>query len=378
MIQTPAFATPIYVTRPVLPPLEEFSRRLADVWSAQWLTNAGPQHEALEAALCRHLGVERLSLFNNGTIALLTALRALQLSGDVITTPFTFPATPHSLSLNGLTPVFCDIDPVRMTIDPAQVEASITPRTTAILGVHVYGVPCDVDALHALASRHGLRIVYDAAHAFGTKLHGRPIGSFGDATMFSFHATKLFHTAEGGAIVCRDDAVRRRVDRLRNFGIVDQETVEDIGLNGKMNELQSALGLAVLDHLSEEIARRRMVLDEYRRRLADAPGVTFIPSVDGTESSYQYCVIRIDANAFGRSRDHVHEMLKSHNVFTRKYFFPLCTDYACYRELPSAAPSRFPVARQVVQEVLCLPIYGALPLAAVSTICDLILEYGRA
>jgi dTDP-4-amino-4,6-dideoxygalactose transaminase len=345
------------------------------VWVSQWLTNAGPGHQALEEALRRHLAVEQLSLFNNGTIALLTVLRALELSGDVITTPFTFPATPHALSLSGLSPVFCDIDPVRMTLDPAAVERAITSRTSAILAVHVYGVPCDVAGLQAVADRHGLRVVYDAAHAFGVTLDGRGIGSFGDATMFSFHATKLFHTAEGGAIACADPALRQRVDRLKNFGIVDQEHVDVAGLNGKMNELQAVMGLAVLDCLADEMARRRVILDVYRRRLTGIPGVTLATPVPGAESSLQYCVVRIDAREFGRSRDDVHDALKQQNVFTRKYFYPLCSDYACYQDLPSSR-SALPVARAVVNEVLCLPIYGALPAAAVDTICDLILGEG--
>jgi dTDP-4-amino-4,6-dideoxygalactose transaminase len=372
---TQAFRDPIYVTRPLLPPLDAYRQRLAAVWDSQWLTNAGPQHDALEEALRRHLGVDQCSLFNNGTIALLTVLRALELTGEVITTPFTFPATPHALTLTGLSPVFCDIDPTRMTLDPAGVERAITPRTSAILAVHVYGIPCDVAGLQAVAARHGLRVIYDAAHAFGATLDGRGIGTFGDATMFSFHATKLFHTAEGGAIACADPALRRRVDRLKNFGIVDQEHVEVAGLNGKMNELQAAMGLAVLDCLAGEIASRRVILETYRRRLSGVRGVTLMPSVAGAESSCQYCVVRINEREFGSSRDAVHDALKEHNVFTRKYFFPLCSDYECYRELPSSR-SALPVARTVVNEVLCLPIYGALPVAAVDTICDLLLGAG--
>jgi dTDP-4-amino-4,6-dideoxygalactose transaminase len=368
------FPTTIYVTRPLLPPLEAVTRRLAEVWSTQWLTNAGAQHDALEAAVRRYLDVRELSLFNNGTIALLCAIRALDLTGEVVTTPFTFPATPHVLSWSGITPVFADIDPLRLTLDAERVEERITPKTTGILAVHVYGVPCDVDALQNVASRHGLKVVYDAAHAFGAKLHGRGIGSFGDASMFSFHATKLFHTAEGGAIACADPALRQRIDRLKNFGIADQETVNAVGLNGKMNELQAALGLAVLDCMAEELETRRRILSTYRRLLGGVPGISLMPEVDGAEGSGQYCVIRVNASEFGRSRDDLHSELKSYNVHARKYFYPLCSDYPMYRGMPSSDPSGLPVARKAVNEVLCLPLYGGLPMPAVEQICEIVVS----
>jgi len=371
------FPEPIYVTQPLLPPLAAVTARLEEVWAARWLTNAGHQHELLEAALRRYLAVPELSLFNNGTIALFTAIRALGLSGEVITTPFTFPATPHALSWSGITPVFADIDPLRLTLDPDAVEALVTARTTGILAVHVYGVPCDVDGLQQVATRHGLRLVYDGAHAFGARLGGRAIGTFGDATMFSFHATKLFHTAEGGAIACADPALRQRIDRLKNFGIVNQEAVDSIGLNGKMNELQAALGLAVLECMPEEIAKRRRILDTYRRLLGAVPGLRLSPEVDGAESSHQYCVVRVDADRFGRSRDDVHAELKKYNVHARKYFHPLCSEYPGYRDLPSADPTRLPVAHLAVREVLCLPLYGALELTAVETICEIVATLRR-
>jgi dTDP-4-amino-4,6-dideoxygalactose transaminase len=372
----PAFRDPIYVTRPLLPPLDVLHRHLRDVWDSQWLTNAGAKHQALEEALRRHLRVEQLSLFNNGTIALMAALRALNLSGKVITTPFTFPATPHVVSLSGLTPVFCDIDPVRMTLDPAAVERALTRDTSAILAVHVYGIPCDVRGLQAVADRHGLRVVYDAAHAFGSVVDGRGIGTFGDASVFSFHATKLFHTAEGGAIACSDPGLRARIDRVKNFGIVDQERVDSIGLNGKMNELQAVMGLAVLECLDTEIAGRRAIAEVYRRRLSGVRGLTLMPFAPGAET-VQYFVVRVHAREFHRSRDQVQEALKAHNVFTRKYFYPLCTDYACYRDLPSSR-TPMPAARAAVDEVLCLPLYGTLPLADVDRICDLLIGEGVA
>ena len=362
----------IYVTSPLLPPLPAVMRRLADVWDSRWLTNNGRQNDILEAALRQLLGVRHLSLFNNGTIALFAAIKALDLRGEVITTPFTFPATPHALLWNAVTPVFADIDPVRLTLDPEAVAAAVTPRTTGILGVHVYGVPCDVHSLQAVADRHRLRIVYDGAHAFGTTIDERGVGAFGDVTMFSFHATKLFHTAEGGALVCADDRLRDEINRLRNFGIVDPETVSGVGLNGKMSELQAALGLAVLDCIAQEIDARRRLLDLYARLLAPIAGVTMTARVAGVESNPQYCAIRIDAEAFGCTRDAVHDELLKHNVVSRKYFFPLCSDYPSYRHLPSARPDALPVARRVAREVLCLPLYGTLAVAVVERICEII------
>jgi dTDP-4-amino-4,6-dideoxygalactose transaminase len=366
------FSEPIYVTRPLLPPLAALTARLEQIWSTQWLTNGGRQHDELEAAVRRYLQVEQLSLVSNGTIGLLCAIRALDLSGEVITTPFTFPATPHALSWSGITPVFADIDPKRLTLDPARVEERITPSTTAILAVHVYGVPCDVDALAALAAKRGLRLLYDGAHAFGVRLRGIGIGTYGDATMFSFHATKLFHTGEGGAIACGDAGLRHRVDRLKNFGIAGQESVECVGINGKMNELQAALGLAVLDHMDGETARRRRILETYAQRLGAMTGITMMPELPGVESSYQYCAVRIDAREFGASRDEVHETLKTFNVFARKYFYPLCSEYPSYRDHPSADPSCLPVARAAASQVLCLPLYGSLDLDAVHAICDIV------
>jgi dTDP-4-amino-4,6-dideoxygalactose transaminase len=371
------FAAPVYVTRPLLPPLPSVMARLAEVWASQQLTNIGAQHERLEAALREHLGVRELSLFTNGTVALITALRALGLSGDVLTTPFTFPATPHALSWSGITPVFCDIDPVTLNLDPAAVERAVTDRTSAILAVHVYGNPCDVAGLQRVADRHRLKIIYDAAHAFGTRIEDKGIGTFGDVTMFSFHATKLFHTAEGGALACGDPLLKARIDDLRNFGIHGPETVEAIGLNGKMSELHAALGLSVLEGVADELARRRRLLARYRQRFAGLEGVAWLHGVNGADSSCQYCVIRVDEAVFGCSRDALHHGLQAYNVFTRKYFHPLCAQYDCYRRLPSAAPSNLPVATRAVQEVLCVPLYGGLSEADVDRICDMVGAVGE-
>jgi dTDP-4-amino-4,6-dideoxygalactose transaminase len=367
-----AFAAPVYVTRPLLPPLTALMDRLREVWDSRQLTNIGLQHERLEAALRIYLDVPHLSLFTNGTVGLITAIRALGLTGEVLTTPFTFPATPHALSWSGITPVFCDVDPLTLNIDASAVEGAVSARTTGILAVHVYGSPCDVDGLQRVADRHGLKIIYDAAHAFGTRVHGRGIGNFGDVTMFSFHATKLFHTAEGGALACATPSLKARIDDLRNFGIHGPDRVEAIGLNGKMTELQAALGLCVLDGLAAELARRRVLLERYQRRFATIDGVTWLSASDGDATSCQYAVVRIDEARFGCSRDAVHRELQQFNIFARKYFYPLCSQYDCYRHLPSADATNLPNAVRAAQEVLCVPLYGELTEADVDRICDVI------
>ena len=368
------FAAPVYVTRPLLPPLAEYTARLESVWDARWLTNNGAQHQALELALAEHLHAPQLSLFANGTLALLAACKVFELEGEAVTTAFTFPATPHALTWAGLAPVFVDVDPRTMTIDPTCVEAAITSRTSAIVGVHVYGIPCDVEALAAIAARHRLKLIYDAAHAFGTVVDGVPLCKFGDATMLSFHATKLFHTAEGGALIVGDASTKARVDLARNFGIRSETEVGQAGINAKMSELSAALGLSVLPHLAEEHVRRAAIAAIYDAELARLPAVTTIHPPAAATPSLQYYVIRIDAARTGCSRDQLYERMKGFNVFTRKYFHPLASDYACYRGLPSAAADRLPVSRKVASEVLCLPLYGALAPDAAARICAMI-EY---
>jgi len=366
------FPEPIYVTRPLLPPLEEFTRHLSDIWQAAWLTNNGAKHAALEQALGAYLHAPHLSLFNNGTIALIVACRALRLAGEVITTPFTFPATPHVLSWNNITPVFADIDPTAMTIDPDKIVPLITARTTAILGVHVYGIPCDTDRIGAIAESYGLRVIYDAAHAFGTEVDQRPITAFGDVTMLSFHATKLFHTAEGGALVVRDAALKRRIDLLKNFGIKNEEEVVMPGINGKMTELQAAMGLAVLRYIDSERDGRAQMAKIYHERLGGIVGVTCVAPPGSVRNSYQYFIIRIEGDVTGKGRDQLHAELKRFNIFTRKYFYPLGSSYSCYSDLPSAAPERLPNAHRVASEVLALPIYGALGEDGAHRVCDAI------
>lgn len=369
------FDAPVYVSRPLLPDLRELSEKLEEVWKAEWLTNNGAQHRALEERLRTVLGVPQLSLFNNGTVALIVACQSLRLSGEVITTPFTFPATPHVLTWNRIQPIFCDIDPLTMNIDAEQIERNVTPQTTGILAVHVYGTPCDVAAIERVADRYGLRVIYDAAHAFGVEVDGRAVGNFGDISMFSFHATKLFHTAEGGALAFRDPNLKPRIDLLKNFGIKDQETVMMPGINGKMNELSAALGLLVLEHVEGERGRRHELAGIYRERLRGVDGLTCLETLPGVRSSEQYFVIRVDERRFGASRDRVFEEFKKYNVFTRKYFHPLCSEYACYRQLPSADPAKLPVAHRVASEVLAMPFYGRLGADDVSRICDMLLTF---
>lgn len=366
------FPQPIYVTRPMLPPLGEYTELLQDVWASGWLANGGDQHRALEAELAQWLQVPHLSLFNNGTIALVVACQALHLTGEVITTPFTFPATPHVLSWNNVTPVFADIDPETLCIDPASVEPLVNRRTTGILGVHVYGVPCNVDALGAIAHRHGLRVVYDGAHAFGTQINGQAIGTFGDATMFSFHATKLFHTAEGGALAVNDPDLKQHIDLLKNFGIKNENEIVMPGINGKMSELQAALGRVVLRYVDGERQRRAAIRQVYEQRLSGIAGLRLHAMPGGVTDSLQYLVLRVNAGQAGCSRDTLHERLKRYNIITRKYFHPLCSDYSCYRHLPSASPQHLPNAYRVASEVLVLPLYGALTADDVHRICDAI------
>ena len=368
------FDEPVYVTRPILPPLEAYLEHLREIWTSRQLTNAGPLTGELEHLLGAYLEAPHMSLFNNGTMALMTACQALDLSGEVITTPFTFPATPHALTWSRITPVFADIDPVTMTIAPVAVESLVTSRTTGILGVHVYGLPCAVGALQAIAEKFALRLVYDAAHALTTRINDQPITNFGDVSMLSFHATKLFHTAEGGALVTRDEQLRQRIDLLRNFGIKNETTVLECGINGKMSELHAALGLCTLSLIENERAARRELAAVYRERLGDLPGVTLMPMPPNVILSDQYFVIRIGESQVGMSSDTLCEVLKRFKVFARRYFSPLCSEYPHYKSLPSADPARLPVAHAVAQEVLCLPFYGALGMDGAHRICDMI-EY---
>ncbi|MDD5455806.1 MAG: DegT/DnrJ/EryC1/StrS family aminotransferase [Candidatus Margulisbacteria bacterium] len=374
MSQEP-FSAPIYITRPILPDLDKIKNRLAEVWQAKWLTNNGYQHQQLEEQLKQVLKVPYITLFNNGTIALIVACQCLRLSGEVITTPFTFPATPHVLTWNNIKPIFCDIDPQTMNIDARKIESMITPHTTGILGVHVFGTPCDVQAIQEVADRYGLKVVYDAAHAFGTEIHDQGIGNFGDITMFSFHATKLYHTAEGGALTMKNEHSKKLINLLKNFGIKNEEEVVMPGINGKMNEIQAVIGLEVLSCMQAEVEKRSRILQQYQDSLKDVPGIKFLNLGEAIKNSYQYFVIRINEEEFGKSRDFVYAEFKKFNVFTRKYFYPLCSEYTCYKQIPSSSPHNLPVAHQVVKEVLSMPFYGDLSADDVCRICDILKSF---
>jgi len=375
MLMREAFAEPIYVTRPVFPKLEEVTEKLKEIWESKWLTNNGPQHMLLEKELQKYLQVPCLSLFNNGTIALMVACQSLRLSGDVITTPFTFAATPHVLSWNNIQPVFCDIDPYTMNIDADKIESMITPQTTAILAVHVFGTPCDVYKIEEIANRYGLRVIYDAAHAFGVEINGQGIGNFGDISMMSFHATKLYHTVEGGALMHNDPHLKARIDLLKNFGIKNEEEVVMPGINGKMNEVQAAVGLIMLDYVAAEREKRRILTQAYVEELADVSGITLMPSVEKVKANFQYFVIRIDEAVFGHSRDYVYDHFKEYNVFARKYFHPLCNEYTCYRQLPSASVENLPLANKLGKEVLSMPLYGELSVDDIRKICGILKSF---
>jgi len=367
------FSDPIFVTKPILPEFDVFSSKLKSIWETSKLTNNGPQLKTLESKLREKLNVAHLSLFNNGTSALLLACRCLNLEGEVITTPFTFPATPHVLTWNKLEPVFCDVDPDTFTINPELIESLITPKTSAILAVHVFGIPCNVDRIQEIADRFGLRVIYDAAHAFGVEIDGKGIGSFGDVSMFSFHATKLFHTAEGGALTFNDREHMRQADLLKNFGIWGEDEVLLPGLNAKMNEIQAALGICMLDCIDEEREKRKQLFDVYRRGLEGVEGIRLIEQTDvQVKPGYQYCVVQIDENLFGCTRDYVHTELKKYNVFARKYFHPLCSNYDYYSQLPSADVNNLPVANKIAHEVLSLPFYGDLGQDTAEKICEIL------
>jgi len=350
--------TRIFVTQPDLPPLAEFIPYLEQIWESKFLTNGGQFHQQLEQALCEYLGVEHISLFANGTLALMTALQALGLEGEVITTPYSFVATSHALLWNGLQPVFADIDPVTFNLDPARIEAAITPRTTAIMPVHCYGNPCDVEAIDRIAQKHGLKVVYDAAHAFGVRQDGASILRHGDLSVLSFHATKVFNTFEGGAIICHDAATKRHIDMLKNFGIADEQTVVAAGYNGKMNEVSAAFGLLQLKGIDALLAQRRQVAALYRRLLAGVPGIEPLAEL-GHEPNYGYFPVLV-RDTYPLTRDALHQKLRDADVYARRYFSPLISDFPMYRQLASAAPSNLPNASAVARQVICLPIYPAL------------------
>lgn len=366
---------PVTVTQPFLPPLEEFIPFLEQIWNNRTLTNGGPLHQQLEAALCDYLGVPHISLFNNGTIALMTALQTLRITGEVITTPFTFVAGAHALAWNGLTPVFADIDDTTLNLDPARIEAAITSRTTAIMPVHCYGTPCDVAAIQSIADAYGLRVIYDAAHAFGVRQHGQSILPAGDLSVLSFHATKVFNTFEGGAIVSPTAATKQRIDRLKNFGFMNEVSVTESGLNGKMSEVNAAFGMLQLKYVDSAIARRAQIDAHYRRQLSGVPGLRIVPNEGQFRANFSYFPVRIGPD-YGLSRDALQEALRDAGILARRYFYPLVSRFVPYRDLPSAAPENTPVAMRAAHEVLCLPIHTGMSDDDVHRVVTIVQEAG--
>jgi dTDP-4-amino-4,6-dideoxygalactose transaminase len=361
----------IFVTQPLMPPLEEFIPYLEKIWENKILTNGGPFHRQLEEELCEYLGVAHVSLFTNGTISLVTALQALRITGEVITTPYSFVATTHSLWWNGIKPVFIDIDSKTLNLDPSKIEAAITPQTTAIMPVHCYGHPCNVKAIQKIADVYNLKVIYDAAHAFGVRDAEGSILNYGDLSVLSFHATKVFNTFEGGAIICPDAKTKQRIDYLKNFGIADDVTVVAPGINGKMNEVSAAFGLLQLRHIDEAQARRKEIDALYRERLSAVRGITCLKQSSEIVANYSYFPIMTQPE-YRLTRDGLYQKLKSSGIYSRRYFYPLISDFPMYRGLPSAQHSNLPVAVEAASKVLCLPIYPTLSFDDVNRIVDII------
>ena len=350
----------ITVTSPLLPNLDEFTDSLKEIWESKWITNNGQFHQKLEAALAEYLKVPYVSLFTNGTLPLLTALQALRITGEVITTPYSFVATTHALWWNGIKPVFVDIDPSTGNIDPQKIEAAITPRTTAILPVHVYGKPCDTEAIQAIADKYGLKVIYDAAHAFGVEVNGESLLNAGDMSTLSFHATKVFNTIEGGAMVMHDEKTKQRIDYLKNFGFANEIEVVGPGINSKMDEIRSAYGLLNLKQVDAAIAARQKVAVAYREALRNVDGISFWDDMPGVRHNYSYFPIFVDAEKYGMTRDELYMKMKDQGVWGRRYFYPLISEFSTYRGLESSRPENLPNAHMMADTVICLPMHHAL------------------
>ena len=350
----------ITVTSPLLPDREEFNRLLSEIWDSKWITNNGRFHRQLEKELADYLKVPYISLFTNGTLPLITALQALRITGEVITTPYSFVATTHSLWWNGITPVFVDIDPTTCNLDPARIEAAITPRTTAIMPVHCYGKPCDTKAIQEIADKYGLKVIYDAAHAFGVEVDGESLLKAGDMSTLSFHATKVYNTIEGGALVMHDEQTKKRIDYLKNFGFAGETTVVAPGINSKMDEVRAAYGLLNLRQVDAAIEARRHVATLYREALRDVEGLTFFDDMPGVRHNYSYVPVFVDAEKYGMTRDELYFKMKDADVLSRRYFYPLISDFSTYRGLPSAKTDNLPVATRIANQVICLPMHHQL------------------
>ena len=364
----------ITVTSPLLPNLDEFTDSLKEIWESKWITNNGQFHKKLEAALAEYLKVPYVSLFTNGTLPLLTALQALRITGEVITTPYSFVATTHALWWNGIKPVFVDIDPATGNIDPQKIEAAITPRTTAILPVHVYGKPCDTEAIQAIADKYGLKVIYDAAHAFGVEVNGESLLNAGDMSTLSFHATKVFNTIEGGAMVMHDEKTKQRIDYLKNFGFANEIEVVGPGINSKMDEVRSAYGLLNLKQVDAAIASRQKVAVAYRKALRNVDGISFWDDMPGVRHNYSYFPIFIDAEKYGMTRDELYMKMKDQGVWGRRYFYPLISEFSTYRGLESSRSENLPNAHMMADTVICLPMHHALREEEINRIIDCIIR----
>ena len=364
----------IFVTSPSLPPLNELIPYLEKIWHSKNLTNNGQFHQELEKRLCEKLGVKYISLFNNGTLALIVAMKCMALQGEVITTPFSFIATSHSIWWNNLTPVFIDIEPKTFNLDTNKIEDAITEKTTAIMPVHVYGNPCDVKEINRIAKKHNLKVIYDACHTFDVRINNEPVLNFGDLSVLSFHATKVFNTFEGGAIVSHDIETKRKIDNLKNFGITSETTVDDVGINAKVNEFSSAFGILQLEKVDEYILKRKIITEFYRENLKDIKGISYINDIDGVKHCYSYFPILINQNEFGKSRDDVYEELKKQNIFSRRYFYPLISQFDPYKDLETAKEGKMPIAEKITKEILCLPLYSDLELDDCKKIVKIIKE----
>ena len=364
----------ITVTSPLLPNLDEFTDSLKEIWGSKWITNNGQFHQKLEAALAEYLKVPYVSLFTNGTLPLLTALQALRITGEVITTPYSFVATTHALWWNGIKPVFVDIDPSTGNIDPQKIEAAITPRTTAILPVHVYGKPCDTEAIQAIADKYGLKVIYDAAHAFGVEVNGESLLNAGDMSTLSFHATKVFNTIEGGAMVMHDEKTKQRIDYLKNFGFANEVEVVGPGINSKMDEIRSAYGLLNLKQVDAAIAARQKVAVVYREALRNVDGISFWDDMLGVRHNYSYFPIFVDAKKYGMTRDELYMKMKDQGVWGRRYFYPLISEFSTYRGLESSRPENLPNAHMMADTVICLPMHHALREEEINRIIDCIIR----
>src|SRR5574344_3108686 len=350
----------ITVTSPLLPDLDEFYKLLKDIWCRKWLTNNGTYHKALESALCEYLSVPYISLFTNGTLPLITALQAMRVTGEVITTPYSFVATTHALWWNGIKPVFVDVDPVTGNLDPDKVEAAITPKTTAIMPVHVYGNPCDTERIKEIADIYGLKVIYDAAHAFGVEVNGKSILNAGDMSTLSFHATKVYNTIEGGAMIMHDEKTKKRIDYLKNFGFAGETEGVGPGINSKMDEMRSAYGLLNLKQVDAAIEARHQVAIKYREALRNVEGITFFDDMPGVKHNYSYFPIFVDSKKFGMTRDELYYKYREQNILARRYFYPLISEFSTYHHLPSSTKENLPNAHKMADSVLCLPMHHEL------------------